>query len=150
MHTPFPDLANGWADCVQIWCVSRDPLDKSSTQAIYGMHLHVRTCTPLFPISHTVWRIVLKFGVWLGIHSMILTQVRCGANLHVRTCTLLSHDGALAVARPSPIKAPCWYHLGASKRRQYQEEYLVHVFSLIINTRTGGGSENHTVWRGGI
>ena len=32
-----------------------------------------------------------------------------GANLHVRTCTPLSHDGAFAVARSSPIKAPYWY-----------------------------------------
>ena len=23
VHTRFPDLANGWADCVQIWCVAR-------------------------------------------------------------------------------------------------------------------------------
>ena len=31
VHTRFPDLANGWADCVQIWCVARDPLDKCFT-----------------------------------------------------------------------------------------------------------------------
>ena len=42
---------------------------------------------------------MLKFGAWLGTHSMSLTQVRCGAHLHVRTCTPLSHDGASAVTR---------------------------------------------------
>ena len=28
VHTPFPDLANGWEDYVQILCVTRGPLDK--------------------------------------------------------------------------------------------------------------------------
>ena len=67
--------------------------------------MHLRTCTPLFHISRTAWRIVFKFGVWLGTHSVSLAQVRCGTHLHVRTCTTLSHDGAFAVARSSAIKA---------------------------------------------
>ena len=46
VHTPLPYLANGWADCVQTWCVANDPLDERLTQVICGVHLHVRTCTP--------------------------------------------------------------------------------------------------------
>ena len=45
----FPDLANGWADCVQILCVNRDPLDNCFAHIWCGLHLHVRTCTPRFP-----------------------------------------------------------------------------------------------------
>ena len=44
VHTPFADLANGWADCVQIWFVARDPLDKGFAQVRGDVHLHVRTC----------------------------------------------------------------------------------------------------------
>ena len=47
VHTPLPYLANGWADCVQILCVNRDPLDNCFAHVWYGVHLHVRTCTPL-------------------------------------------------------------------------------------------------------
>ena len=43
----FPDLANGWADRVQILCVNRDPLDKSFTHVCGGVHPRLRTCTPL-------------------------------------------------------------------------------------------------------
>ena len=33
VHTR-PYLANGWEDCVQIWCVARDPLDDKLAQVI--------------------------------------------------------------------------------------------------------------------
>ena len=66
----------------------------------------------------TNWRIALKFSVWLGTHSMSLTQVRCGAHLHVRMCTLLSHNGASSDARSSPITAPNWY--------EYNERLTLH------------------------
>ena len=46
VHTPLPYLANGWADCVQTWCVANVPLDERLTQVRCGVHLHVRTCTP--------------------------------------------------------------------------------------------------------
>ena len=46
VHTPLPYLANGWADCVQTWCVANDPLDERLTQVRCGVHLRVRTCTP--------------------------------------------------------------------------------------------------------
>ena len=41
----FPDLANG-RDQIQILCVNRDPLGLFCTCRC-GVHLHVRTCTPL-------------------------------------------------------------------------------------------------------
>ena len=47
----FQYLANGLEDCVEIWCVARDPLDKSFTRVRDVTHLHVSTCTPL---SHEV------------------------------------------------------------------------------------------------
>ena len=68
MHTPFPYLANGWADCVQILCAARDPLDKSLHVVRVGVYLKVRACTPLFHILQTAGRIMFKFGVWLGTH----------------------------------------------------------------------------------
>ena len=43
-----------------------------------GMHLHMRTCTPLFHISRTAWSIVLKIVVWLGTHSVSLTEPDVG------------------------------------------------------------------------
>ena len=52
-----------------------------------GVYLHLRTRTSLFHILQTAERIMFKFGVWLGTHSMSLTHVRCGTHLHVRTCT---------------------------------------------------------------
>ena len=47
VHTRLPHLANGWADCVRTWCAASDPLDERLTQVRCGVHLHVRTCTPL-------------------------------------------------------------------------------------------------------
>ena len=32
-----------------------------------GVHLHVRACAPLFYISVSAGRVVLKFGGWLGV-----------------------------------------------------------------------------------
>ena len=61
-------LHNGWPDCVQIWCVTRDPLDKCFTHVWGGVHLHVRTCTPVFQVPQTAGRIAFKFCVWLGAH----------------------------------------------------------------------------------
>ena len=46
VRTPLLYLANGWADCVQTWCVASDSLDERLTQVRCGVHLHVRTCTP--------------------------------------------------------------------------------------------------------
>ena len=62
------------AECVQIWYVGWGSLTKCLPQVIDGMHLHVRTCAPLFHkcsaccFSVTVGPIALKFGMHLGTH----------------------------------------------------------------------------------
>ena len=61
-------LLNGWTDCAEIWCMVRDELAMRFTPLMGRVHLHVRTCAPLFRISGTAGRIVLKFGVWLDIN----------------------------------------------------------------------------------
>ena len=65
MCTPFRYLGSSWADYAEIWYVVRDQLGKQLTQAKDGVHLHVRTCVPLFHISGTVGRIALKFATWV-------------------------------------------------------------------------------------
>ena len=47
---------------------TRDPLDNCFPHVWGGVHLHVRTCTPVFQISQAAGRIVFKFGVWLGTY----------------------------------------------------------------------------------
>ena len=42
-----------------------------STSHGYWVHLHVRTCAPLFHISWTTGRIMLKFGVWFGTQCFL-------------------------------------------------------------------------------
>ena len=49
-------------------CVFRDQLAHAFAQVRGEVHLHVRTCTPLFHISQTAGRIAFKFCVWLVIH----------------------------------------------------------------------------------
>ena len=82
-HTALLYLGNGLADCVQIWYVGWWSLTKCLPQVIGGVHLHVRTCTPL---SHkcstcrhsvTVVPIALKFGMCDG--------VSCGSSRFGRT-----------------------------------------------------------------
>ena len=73
-HTALLYLGNGSADCVQIWYVGWGSLTKCLTQIIDGVHLHVRTCAPLFHkcsaccFSVTVGPIALKCGMHLGTH----------------------------------------------------------------------------------
>ena len=58
VHTRLPYLANGWADYVQILCVTRDPLDS----ALHMSDMEcICTCAPLFHISQTTGRIAFKF-----------------------------------------------------------------------------------------
>ena len=64
--TALQHLWNGLADCVQIWCVGLGSLTTCFLKVMGGVHLHVRTCAPLFYISVTAERIVLKFSGWLG------------------------------------------------------------------------------------
>ena len=144
VNAPFCYLANSWTDCVHILYVAspRDPLDKSFAQVRGGVHLYVRTCTPLFHISRKAWRIVLKFGARLGTHSMSLAQVRYGAHLHVSTCkpfrmrcprgrSFIADQGALLVvttqvvfliitialkARMNSVKAELKFNFGFNPR----------------------------------
>ena len=73
-HTALLYLGNGLTDCVQIWYVSWGSLTKCLPQVIDEVHLHVRTCAPLFHkcsaccFSVTVGPIALKFGMHLGTH----------------------------------------------------------------------------------
>ena len=62
VHTALLHLGNGLADCVQIWCMGWGLLTTCFPQVMGGVHLHVRTCAPLFHTSGTAGRIVLKFG----------------------------------------------------------------------------------------
>ena len=61
-----------WTDCVQIWYVGWG--SKCLPQVIGGVHLHVRTCAPLFHKcsacrhSVTVGPIALKFVMHLETH----------------------------------------------------------------------------------
>ena len=63
MLPSIPNLGNGWTDCAEIWRVVRDQLAVRFTLLWGGVHLHVRTCAPLFRISETVGRTALKFGM---------------------------------------------------------------------------------------
>ena len=65
VRTHFPYFGNGWTDCAEIWYVVGDQLARQLTQTEDGVHLHVRTCVPLFHISGTALRIALKFGMLL-------------------------------------------------------------------------------------
>ena len=65
MLPSVPYLRNGWTDRAEIWCVVRDPLAMRFTPLRGGVHLRLRTCAPLFRLSGTARRIVLKFGMLL-------------------------------------------------------------------------------------
>ena len=63
VRTPFLYLENGWTDRAEIWYVVRVQLSWQFTSTRAGVHLHVRTCVPLFRISGTAGRTALKFGI---------------------------------------------------------------------------------------
>ena len=71
VHTTFLYLRNGLADCVQIWCVGLGSLTTCFLKVMGGVHLHVRTCAPLFCISVIAGRIVLKFDGWLLVRDPV-------------------------------------------------------------------------------
>ena len=96
VHTAFPDIANGWADCVQMWFVARHPLDKSFTQVRSDVQLHVRMWTPLFHISQTDGRIAFKFGAWLGtLAGTLKSEVGC-----ICTCARADAFRTMMPSRP--------------------------------------------------
>ena len=118
------------------FCVTRDPLDKCFTHVWDGVHLHVRTCTPLFPDLANGWADCVQ--TWCVASDPLderLTQVRCGVHLHVRMCTPPSHDGASSPARPSPIKASYWLYMMPC--------YLVSLVEFQIFTI----NEGYFIWR---
>ena len=57
----FSYLGNGWTDCAEVSCVVRDPLVMR-----LGTGARTQLCAPLFRISGTAERIVLKLGACLG------------------------------------------------------------------------------------
>ena len=63
---PFPYFANGRSDCAEFRYVVTDSLPRLFTQVDDGVQMHVLTYPPLYRISGTAGRIVLKLGVWLG------------------------------------------------------------------------------------
>ena len=56
----------------------RDQPSITFTQIRGGVHLNVRTCTHLYHVSQTAGWIAFKVGLWLGIYSTCLTQIRRG------------------------------------------------------------------------
>ena len=93
VHAPFPYLANGAMDCIQIWCVSSRihyiiTLDKCGTHVWGGVHLHMRTCTPRFPDLANGWADCVQIlCVNRDPLDNCFAHVWCGLHLHVRTCT---------------------------------------------------------------
>ena len=65
------------------------------------MHLHVRTCTPLFHISRMARRIVFKFCVNSDKLDNCFAHVWCGVHLHVRTCIPLGGTEQRLVKLPA-------------------------------------------------
>ena len=77
-------LRNGLTDCVQIWYVGWGSLTKCLLQGMDGVHLHVRTCVPLF------YKCSACIEIWYALGDPLVTAyavVTGGVSLHVRTCT---------------------------------------------------------------
>ena len=138
MHTRLPYLANDWADCVQILCVTGYQLDRCFTHVCGGVHLHVRTYTPLFHISQTARRIAFIFGLWVQILCVTGYQLdRCfahvcgGVHLHVRKCTPLFHISQ--TARRIAFKFGLWVQIWFVARDPLDKSF----------TRVRGGMRAH-------
>ena len=114
--TPTPRFCiseMAWPIVVQIWYVGWGSLTKCLPQVIDEVHLHVRTCAPLFHkcsaccFSVTVGPIVLKFGMHLGNPlATAYAVVTDGVSLHVRTCT--PRFCISQTARPIVFKFGVW------------------------------------------
>ena len=77
------------------WYVYRYQPAITFTQVRGGIHLHTRTCAPLFRISGTAGPIMLKFCIWHGtpqMRALFKTELRWGVHLQVRTCRFLLHE----------------------------------------------------------
>ena len=80
----FPYLGNGLTNCAEFWFVVIYQLAWCFTKVLYGVHVHVRTCAPLFRISETAGRIAPKLGSWLDTTSSALCTE--WGYQHERTC----------------------------------------------------------------
>ena len=56
---PFPYVANGWEDCIQIWCVARDPLDQSLRKSKVGCNCTWGISTIDRPRGYTITFLIL-------------------------------------------------------------------------------------------
>ena len=61
----FLYLGNGWTDCAEVWCELMGPGPMHFIGITSGTHC---TRAPLFDISVTTGRFVVKFGVLLDTH----------------------------------------------------------------------------------
>ena len=78
LHRYPPVPATARVTCRARGCLRHTSLDnsmtagpialKSFTQVRGEVHLHVRTCTPLYHILKTAGLIAFKYSVWLGTH----------------------------------------------------------------------------------
>ena len=66
-------------DCAEIWCVVTDRPTMHFIHATSGVHLHARTCAPLFHSSGNTGRFVLKFSVLADPLIMRCNKVICKA-----------------------------------------------------------------------
>ena len=110
VHTPLPYLANGWADCVQTWCVANDPLDERLTQVRCGVHLHVRTCTPPSndgassparpsPIKASYWYYILAIAQFVTYSRFKTRWMR--AAVHLSRAVRRQHEDPTTVGGPA-------------------------------------------------
>ena len=138
VHTPFPDLANGWADCAQIWFVDRDPLDKCFTHVWGGVHLHVRTCTPPLPYLANGWADGVQIlCVTRDPSDKCFKHVWGEVHLHVRTCTPLfqiSQTAGRITFKFGLWLGTHWIELYKSQRRGASARAHVHTrFPYLAN-----------------
>ena len=138
-------LGNGLADCVQIWYVGWGSLTKCLPQVIDGVHLHVRTCAPLFHkcsaccFSVTDGPIALK--IWYALGNPLATAyavVTDGVSLHVRTCA--PRFCISQTARPIEFKFGVWvssHYLSAFHKSWLGISARAHVQTALLYLRNG-------------
>ena len=113
VHTRFPDLANGCTDCVQIWCAASDPLDERLTQVRCGVHLHVRTCTPLSHdgASSPARPSPIKASYWLLFSMSNQTSVTVGSTCYPAPPTSPAPPTTSSPLLSSPLLSSPLLHL---------------------------------------
>ena len=80
---PFPNLANGLEDCVEMWCVAKNPFDESYASHLRcGTNLHVRRCTLRTPFA----RSCLRGRPFIADHGALMVLFCC-----LRDCLLINN-----------------------------------------------------------